>query len=292
MFYSVFTVIAPTLLCALAGFTWKKLNKPYNSDMVTLLIMEIAAPCLIISTLGKLNLTQNTILDFGFYVLLALCCTAIVSMLFLKLNKQPLKIFSVPMIFGNHGNMGLPLCLFAFGEQGLALAVIYFVVISFFHYSIGLSIFSGRFSILQSLRSPIILSTLFALYLIFSDNHLPTWLDNTLTLMGNMTIPLMLIALGVSLASIKAHHFKHYFILAAGRLLIGFGAGVFIAEVFDLSGVMRGVIILQSTMPSAIFNYLLAERYKRRASDVAGVVVLSTLLSFISLPLLIPFVLK
>jgi len=291
MLQQTFAIIAPTFLCALVGYGWKKFNKPFDSDMVTLLIMNVGAPCLIVSTLSKLDLNKNLIVDFGTYVLLAILFTALASVFILKIGRYSLRNFSVPLIFGNHGNMGLPLCLFAFGEKGLALAVIYFTVVSFFHYSFGLAILSGNFSPLNLLRSPIILSTILAFYLIISGTEMPLWVNNTLELMGGMTIPLMLLALGVSLANIQVHNFHRNFMLACSRVLIGFCVGLLIAEIFDLQGVVRGVVILQSAMPSAIFNYLMAERYSRAASDTAGIVVLSTLISFASLPLLIPFVL-
>jgi predicted permease len=62
------------------------------------------------------------------------------------------------------------------------------------------------------------------------------------------------------------------------------------AEFFDMEGAARGVLILQSTMPIAVFNYLFALKYNNHPDDVAGTVVVSTMLSFLSLPFLLSYV--
>ena len=284
--------MAPTLLCALTGFVWKKLDRPFDTAMVTSLIMHVGAPCLIISTLSQLDISASQLLDFGLLTFACLASAGILALIAIKTARLDPGIYSVPLIFGNHGNMGLPLCLFAFGETGLGLAVIYFTVISFFHYTIGISVVSRSFSITAVLRSPIIIASVAAVLLIITGLQLPKWILSTLELMGNMTIPLMLIALGVSLASIRVQSLHTHTLLGLVRVGGGMAAGILVAEAFSLEGIARGVIILQSAMPSAIFNFLLAEHYQRSPSDVAGIVVISTLISFAILPFLIPFLLN
>jgi predicted permease len=197
----------------------------------------------------------------------------------------------VPLIFCNHGNLGLPLCLFAFGEQGLALAVIFFTVISFFHYTVGISVVSRYFSLMGVVRSPIILATLLAVMLIVLDLDLPLWVQRTTKLIGDLTIPLMLVSLGVSLASFNFGALRSHSLLACSRIVIGFGCALLVSYLFALEGVVRGVLVLQAAMPSAIFNYLLALKYGKSADDVAGVVAVSTIFSFVSLPFLIGYLL-
>jgi len=80
-------------------------------------------------------------------------------------------------------------------------------------------------------------------------------------------------------------------VLALIRLLMGFGVGLALAEVFGFEGAMKGVLVLQSTLPVAVFNYLFAARYKTDPETVAGAVVLSTVMSFATLPVLMWFVL-
>ena len=110
-------------------------------------------------------------------------------------------------------------------------------------------------------------------------------------MIGDISIPLMLIALGVSLAGINRKYAIKALGLGALRLMIGFAVGWLVSELLGLTGTLRGVLIIQSTMPVAVFNYLLAIRYHKSPEEVAGAVVISTLLSFATLPGLLWFVL-
>jgi len=101
----------------------------------------------------------------------------------------------------------------------------------------------------------------------------------------------MLIALGVSLSRLEVKDFKQSVWLGLARLAIGFGLGVGLAWAFNLESAARGVLILQCTMPPAVMNYILAARFERQASGVAGVVVVSTFMSLLTLPFLMLFVL-
>jgi predicted permease len=120
---------------------------------------------------------------------------------------------------------------------------------------------------------------------------LPAWLSNTTGILGGATIPLMLITLGVSLAQLKVARWRHSLLFSLLRVLGGFGLAVLVAGLFGLQGIERGVLILQFSMPVAVFNYLLALRYEREPGEVAGMVVLSTLLAFVLLPFIVSFVL-
>jgi predicted permease len=130
-----------------------------------------------------------------------------------------------------------------------------------------------------------------AVFLVSTGKSLPAWLDNTTGILGGATIPLMLVTLGVSLARLKVADWKHSLLFSLVRVLGGFGLAVLVARWFGLEGVDRGVLILQSSMPVAVFNYLLALRYEREPGEVAGMVVLSTLLAFVLLPFMVSFVL-
>lgn len=120
---------------------------------------------------------------------------------------------------------------------------------------------------------------------------MPETLANTVGLLGGLAIPLMLLALGYSLASFRVTRPGKAVGLAIFRLLLGFAVGVGVAELFGLTGTMRGVVIIESSMPLAVFNFLLAARYDRHPEDIAGAILISTLLSFLTMPALLLFVL-
>ena len=101
----------------------------------------------------------------------------------------------------------------------------------------------------------------------------------------------MLLALGVSLGSLQVRRLGTSLRIAVLRLVLGLAAGLAVAWLFGLEGSARSVLILLSAMPVAVFTYLFAARYGRDSDLVAGAVVLSTLISFATLPLLLWYLL-
>jgi len=290
MYAQVFAVIAPIFLCSLVGIVWARLKIPYDTEFVSNLVMSIGAPCLIISTLTKVEVPSSQLLLFFLATVVGLVIVALISFTMVKLLRADVKVMLPPMIFPNAGNMGLPLCLFAFGDQGLALGLIVFMVMAVSQFALGVALVSGAHPVKALFSSPVFYAASVSVLLILMDWHLPTWLENTVGLLGSMSIPLMLISLGVSLANLKVRSYLNSIIFAVMRLGIGFAVGLLLCEIFDMEGLQRGVIIIQFAMPAAVFNYLLALRYDRSPDQVAGVVVTSTLLSFCFLPFLLWFI--
>lgn len=286
-FVPTWPIVAPVFLCVFAGFIWKKFNRPYDTHFVSQLVMYVGAPALIISTLSTTPISKAQLLD-----MLAICGTLIVGLLLgsavlLKVLGYPIRDFIVSLTFPNVGNMGLPLCLFAFGEKGLTFGLALFMIFSLLHFSLGIAILSGQSVIKQALMNPIIYSVIAAGIMIFGDFHLPLWASKSVHLLGEFTIPMMLLTLGVSLATLKIAYFGKSVLLAILRLGLGLLVGWGVTEIFALQGVMKGVVILQATMPVAVFNYMFAMQYERQPQVVAGMVVISTLLSFLTMPWLL-----
>ena len=157
--------------------------------------------------------------------------------------------------------------------------------------TLGAGMAAGATSVRQVLRVPVIYAVLLALPFMIWNADPPDWLANTTRLLGGILIPLMLISLGISLAKLRVGSLKRSLALSLVRLVFGFAVGLGVAEAFGLEGTARGVLILQSTMPTAVFNYLFSLRYGREPEEVAGMVMISTTLSFATLPLLLWFVL-
>lgn len=291
MLSQIFAVIAPILIGSTIGYLWARTGRPYDNDFIGRIVLNVGTPCLIVSTLAKVQLTHQDLLQMMGAVALMLGLTAVVGLLTIRIAGVNWRTYLPSIIFPNTGNMGIPLSLFAFGEQGLAFAVAVFCLVSFFQFSVGLSIASGQAVAGQFLRSPVFHATLVGGVLVWLKWPLPAWLGNTLGLMGGMAIPLMLLALGFALYGLRVENFRRGLLFAALRLGIGFGVGLAVAEVFGLSGAARGVLILQSAMPVAVFNYMIAVSCGRDGPEVASTVVLSTLLSFVSLPLLLGYLL-
>lgn len=287
----ILSIIAPVFVCAGLGWAWARSGRPFDRDFITSLIADVGAPCLVFSRLTALEVEPTAMAEIAAAALLAMATFAALSYVILRLAGLPRHTFIGPLVFGNAGNMGLPLCFFAFGEQGLALGVCYFATASVLHFTVGIWIWSGKASPGELLRTPLTYAVALAIATISLDIPVPVWLGNTTELLGGFAIPLMLLTLGVSLADMRIDHMGRALALSALRVGMGFAVGVALAAIFELQGAARGVLIIECSMPAAVINYLFAQRYDRSPEEVASVVVISTLIAFVGLPFLLRFVL-
>lgn len=287
MLLQILVVLAPVFLCVLAGWLWRRSKRELDTRQVAQLIIEIGSPCLILATIPTLTLDSKALYGFAGAALSAIAITALLAAIVLRLLRWPWRDFLSPLVFGNHGNMGLSLSLFAFGEQGLALSLVFFTLSTLLHFTLGISTLENRFSPGRTLRSPLVLAMLVSLALLAADMQLPAWLQQTVQLLGDIAIPLMLLALGVSLAQIGTGTVSTGSQLTLLRFISGFGGGLLAASLFDLQDTARNVLLLQASMPAAVFSYLLAEQYRRSPQAVAGYVMISTVTAIPVLVLLL-----
>ena len=187
--------------------------------------------------------------------------------------------------------MGLPLCLFAFGPEGLALGICIFVISSLFSFTVGWSIYAGRLAADVFYNNPLIYAVAVALVFMVTGIEPPVWLANTTSLVGGLAIPLMIISLGVAIANMRAHGAMTIIGISVVKLMAGFSVGYGIAELLGLEGAARGVLIIEAAMPVAVHNYMFAQRFNRSAPDTASMILISTAISLATLPLLMLVVL-
>jgi malate permease and related proteins len=220
-----------------------------------------------------------------------LVVTALAAFVLLKALRLEVRSFLPALTIGNVGNLGLPLCLFAFGEQGLALAIALYVTNSVGQFTL-VPLLQARDGFLRTLlATPVIYAALGGMTVQLAGIELPGWLDETIRLLGDLMIPLMLLALGHTIGGLRAHNLRRAFGLGAARLIIAFGVSVLVSEALGIEGVAQGVLVLQGSMPAAVFSYLFAARYERDADDVAGIVLISTLLAAAALPFVVSYAL-
>ena len=291
MFAALAAIVAPIFVCAAIGFAWARFNRPFEAEFVTAIVTTVGTPFMVFSALTRLPLDMTVVGEMAGATALAFLGFALLGITVLKSAGLPLRSYLPALMFPNAGNMGLPLCLFAFGEHGLALAIVFFAVGSTLQFTVGVGIAAGSADPRRLLRLPLIYAVAAALIVVASGIRVPGWIANTADLLGGLTIPLMLIALGVSLARLRIGSFKRSLALSLVRLLGGFVLGYAIGGALGLSAAARGVLAIQSAMPVAVFNYLFAQLYRREPAEVAGMIVISTLISFATLPALLLLVL-
>ena len=297
MMADIFAIIAPIIVCASIGYTWARSQLHYDAEFVTRMVMNFGMPALVLSSMNKVDPDLGTLVQIFWVSLFILLSMLIIGYPLIRFFRHQVAVYLPPLLFPNNAFMGFPLCFFAFGDEGLALAIGFYLVTLIVNFSFGIMLVSqtseGLLVRLKDLvLQPVVWSALLALPMVIYDWPLPRWLANSTELLGTMSVPLMLITLGVSLASLKTGVWQRNFWYSLLRVLGGFGIGLAAVHLFNLTGTLRGVTLIQAAMPAAIFNYLLALRYQRSPSEVASLIVISTLLSFILSPVLISFALE
>ena len=222
------------------GWGWAKFGRPYDVDLVSSLVMTIGVPCLVFSTLTTLTIPVEMVGLMASAALAVIALSAAFGLIVLHLFGFSKRAFLPLAMFANIGNMGLPLCLFAFGESGLTLAIVVFAVYAVFQFTVGAWLYSGATDVSALMKMPIIYATLISLVVLITGIKPPLWMAKTTELLGGFTIPMMLITLGVSLARLKVDNIKRALILSLMRLAIGFLVGIAVATLLRLPWPARG----------------------------------------------------
>ncbi len=292
MLSELLAILAPIVISVSAGFIWGKTGSDFPADFISRIVMNIGTPCLIISVMAKVDVQPSVMGQVALATAIIMSAMGLFGWALLRWMKLEISTYLPPLIFPNNGNMGLPLCLFAYGQTGLALALGSFMVMMVATFTVGLLLVStsegGIVKRLASIaKQPVIYAMVIAVLLLITDTELPRWISNTLDLLGGIAIPLMTIALGVSLATLRIHFWKRSLLFSVSRVGGGLLFGFIVCEFMGLTGTPRNVVLLQSAMPVAVFNYLLALRYNQKPEEVAAMVLVSTVIAFIGLPFLL-----
>ncbi|MGR3660369.1 MAG: AEC family transporter [Paracoccaceae bacterium] len=287
---TILEIIAPVILLAGMGFIWIKLGFEFRVQFVTRLAMTIGVPALIFTALQKTEIDPQSLTIVSIAAVVAYLIVTVVAYALVKLAKIDVQTYLAPLIFGNTGNLGLPLAYFAFGEEGFGYALVIFAIMGIYSFTFGIWLVSGGGSLTKVLKEPVVGATLLGALFLWQGWQTPVFLTNTLELVGQMAIPLMLITLGVALARLSPENLKLPVFLSVAKVIFTVVIAWGVGRWFGLPPVAFGVLVLQVATPVAVTSYLLAEKYGADAASVAGLIVVSTLLSIVVIPLILAFV--
>lgn len=286
----IFSIIFPVFACSALGAAYGYFRRP-DMAVVNRLNMEFFAPFLVFWAL------MDKPFDFLAFRDLAIGGVAVVlgsGLLLLPLAwllRINLKTFLPPMMFNNSGNMGIPLILFAFGESALQAAVVLFIIEMVLHFTVGFYILNHRTNPLHLLKMPMIQATI--LGLLFSSLHitLPDALANTVKLLGQVSIPLLLFSLGVRLLEVNFRDWKLGTLGALAGPAAGLISAFLMAQWLDLSTTHYALLLVFAALPPAVLNVLVAEQYQQEPDRVASIVLLGNLASLVIMPVVLWFAL-
>ncbi len=288
---TVLEITAPVFFLGAVGFAWVKFGYDYPTQFVTRLAMTLAVPCLIFTALVRAEIAPDALASLSLAAALAYGLVAFASWVVVRVAGLEPRAYLAPLTFGNTGNLGLPLALFAFGETGLGLAVVIFAIMAIAMFTGGLWMVAGVQNPARVLREPILWASVLGVLFLIMGWQLPGVAMNSLQLAGQLGIPLMLLTLGAAVARLRPARIWTALVLSVIKLAIGLVAGIGVGMAVGLTGLPLGVLILQLATPVGVTSYLLAERYNTDPDAAAGLVVVSTLLAIVALPVTLSFLL-
>lgn len=292
MIAPILAAVLPVLAVAAIGFLWVRSGQTFENSTLTPLVVHIGTPCLIIATFTKTTIPPDSFAVMALASVAAISCFGLAGAAILAASGFRVRTFLPALTFPNNGNLGLPLALYAFGQEGLGYAIVFYAICMVGQFTVGQAIAAGVPNWRGIARMPLIYSVVLGGALSVWQLPLPDWLSHAVSLIGGMTIPLMLLMLGASLARLPVEAMGRVALLAAFRIGLGVAVGVLVAFVFGLGDVARSVLILQCAMPPAVYNYLFAQRWNNQPEEVASLVVIATSVSTFSVPVLLHFLMK
>ena len=280
LYIKLIDVILPVFLIIGIGYYLGKKDPNFNTDFITTLAGNVGTPAMIFYTITSTGVTLEIFIEYFIYALIIIGGFAAIGLIVLALMKKDVLSELPPLILPNTGNMGIPICLFAYGTEGLGVASAIASVIILLHFTLGVLLAKKSFSIKILITNMPIYGIIAAVLVLYFNWEVPGFVVNTTFLLTYATIFLVLMSLGIALTKLKVVSWLNASILSFVRIVIGPLIGFGLINYLNLSGLAAGVLLIQSAMPSAILTYLVGSMYseKRVVDSVASVIVTSTLM--------------
>ena len=280
--------VVPVFVLTAVGYIFARYRK-INLEPITEYVVYLGAPALVFTSLATKPLYAADIAVVTAAALAILAFVGLLIFLYSLATGFSSPGFTLPVLFMNAGNMGIPLTLFAFGEAGLQRGTLFYVVITLVHNTLGIYLLGGGSGAGEIFRLPLIYAAVAGLVCNLFQLKMPEPVFQSLSALGLSVIPLMLVSLGYRLYSIGSLTLGHSLAGAAIRVGGGFAAAYLFTALLGIDGVNRQVVILYGSLPSAVINFMLTEKYGRDPELAASIIFFSTVLCLASVPFVIWF---
>ena len=294
LYLKLIDVLFPVFFVIGVGYYLGKKDPNFDTKFITNFAGNIGTPAMIFYTITTTGITLDIFIEYFIYALIIIGGFSLVGLLFLFILKKDVISELPPLILPNTGNMGIPICLFAYGTAGLGVASAIASVIILLHFTLGVLLAKKSFSLKILIKNGPIYAILASIAFLYFKWDVPGYIENTTFLLTYTTIFLVLMSLGIALSRLKVVSWTHASILGAVRVIIGPIIGFALIKFLNLNGFFAGVLLIQSAMPSAVLTYLVGSMYSERkvVDNIASVIVSSTLMSFITIPIVVFYSLK
>ena len=284
MFLTLANIVLPVFLIIAVGALYAKRFKP-DISWINKLNMDVFIPALIFSVLSS---SDFQLVNY-WHLVIGTSVVVVGSGLILWPLVKPLnvsaKTFLPPMMFNNTGNMGIPLLLLAFGEAALPAAITVFITVTLLHFTLGLYILNSNTKFSSLFKIPILVASVVGLLASHFNLQLPSALATPVEMLGQISIPLMLFALGVRLLDVNFKDMKLGVVGAIACPVSGMLLAYLIAPFLTLPDQQWGILLVVAALPPAVLNFMLAEQYQQEPQRVASIVLAGNFASLVFIPL-------
>ena len=290
MLIRIVSILFPLFAITALGYFVGRRMKPDLSH-ANKLNMDVFVPALVFGALVSKDFRLGEYLPLLFATVVIIVGSGVVGWLVARSAGIATKTLVPPMMFNNCGNLGLPLAVLAFGESALAPAVVMFVVSNVIHFSYGAWLLDHHTKLTTVWRSPSILATIAGLAVGFLG--IEVWQPAMLAIkmLGDISIPLMLFALGVRISESRISAIQLGVTGAVARPVIGMALSAVLIWLVPLPAQERALLLVFGALPPAVLNYMFAERYNQEPEKVASMVLLGNVLAVLFLPIALALVL-
>ena len=284
MFSKIASITLPIFTLVLVGFLYSRRVKP-DLGGANKLVVDIALPILIFISLSAKSFDPISAMSFTGASIVLILLTGLIAWPFAKFSGASVQAFLPCAMFTNVGPIGIPLIALAAGPEVRAPAVVLLVISNILHFTLGAGVMSGKVDWRMVYANPLVWSTVLGVASSQLQITLPEWVQTSCTMIGSVLVPMMLMSLGARLASSQVAD-AWVGVRSGVLILIIRLAAVLLALWFiPLEGLERGALILFACLPSAVFNFMLADKFQVEPNKVASTVIVGHLLSLAFLPL-------
>ena len=290
----ILTIITPTFFIIALGYLFGRVSRASPAVLIDVVIY-LATPCLVLTSLLAQPIVVGEAVWLWASCLLTIAGPYLLARLVFLRSRTKHSGLYLPIMFANLINLPLPIVYLAFGTEGVAMTVLFYIPQGFLIYSLGVYLAAGQEGLKPGLRAmartPLLYTAVLGVALNLAGVTLPTLLYDSLKFMGTATIPLILVVLGMTIGSVKLTHVPLSLLAGVLRMGGGFAFGLLAVWAFGLTGMARNIVLFESAMPAAILTAVLCTKYRNEAELVSSVVLMTTLASIVVIPVLLYFLL-
>lgn len=253
--------------------------------------LDIFVPALVFSALADRSFDLAGHQDFAIGALLMILGCGLIGWLVARVTGIADKVLVPTAMFNNSANLGLPVALLAFGQEGLAAAVVMFIITNLVHFSFGNWYLDHHAKWWNAWRYPVILAAIAGLVVSFLGVVIWEPLRVGIKMLGDVSIPLALFSLGIRISQSHPKALGIGVVGAIVRPISGILLTWLIATLLGMQGEQKAILIIYGALPPAMINYVFAERYKQHPDEVAAIVLIGNIAAVLVIPLVLAVVL-